>query len=345
MSILGFAIIGCGNIAPFHAEALKNVSGANLVSVCDINYDKAVQLAERYDAEAYYNYHMMLMNKAVDVVIVCLPSSMHEDFAVQAAEAGKHVIIEKPLDISLTKCDAIISACERNNVKLSVIFPCRFKDAAMVLMNAVNKGRFGRITIADVQVKWFRSQEYYDTAGWRGTWEYDGGGALMNQSIHYIDLLQSYMGQVDSVYAYCDTLARKIEVEDTAVAVLKFKNGAMATIQGATSTYPGLDVRIGIHGTDGSAILNGESLEVWEFKEMSHEDTVLKRSLQNTSSSGAKDPTAFIDFKGHQYQIEDMIDAIKNNREPKVNGHEGRKSVAIISAIYESARTGKMVKL
>ena len=343
MKKIGFAIVGCGNIAPFHADALDKISNAKLVATCDNIASNAESLASKYAATPYSDYTEMLKNDEVDVVSICLPSSLHEAFAVQAAEAGKHVIVEKPLDISLEKCDAIIAACEKNQVKLAVFFPTRFKEVSIAIKNAINAGRFGKITMADAQIKWYRDQEYYDAGGWRGTWKYDGGGALMNQSIHYIDLMQSFMGPVESVFAHCETLARDIEVEDTAVVSLKFKDGALGVIQGATSIYPGLDAKVGIHGTDGSVILNGESLEVWEFKEMSNDDIKLKESLQDTSSSGAKDPTAFINSKGHQLQFEDMIEAIQMDREPEVNGYEGRKAVAIIAAIYKSSREGKLV--
>ena len=345
MSTIGFAIVGCGNIAPFHADALESIPGARLVAVCDKITYNTERLAEKHGATSYTDYTEMLKQDDVDVVNICLPSSMHEPFAIQAAKAGKHIMVEKPLDITLEKCDAIISACEKNNVKLSVIFPTRFKESSIIIKKAIKEGRFGQITMADVQVKWYRNQAYYDAGGWRGTWEYDGGGALMNQSIHSIDQLQDMMGPVESVYAYCETLARDIEVEDTAVAVVKFKSGALGTIQGTTTVYPGLDVRLGIHGTKGSAVLNGESLEVWDFKDSTSEDVVLKAKFQKTSSSGAKDPTAFIDSKGHQIQIENMVESIKLDIVPEVSGAEGRKSVEIISAIYQSAREGRMVKL
>ncbi len=343
MKTLGFAIVGCGNIAPFHADALSKIADAKLVAVCDKMAYNTEHLAEKFGATPYTDYTEMLKQDDIDVVSICLPSSLHEPFAIQAAEAGKHIIVEKPLDITLEKCNTIIAACDANNVKLAVIFPTRFKESSIVVKEAIEAGRFGKITMADAQVKWYRDQEYYDAGGWRGTWKYDGGGALMNQSIHYIDLLLSLMGPVESVYAHCETLARDIEVEDTAVATLKFKSGALGIIQGTTTVYPGLDVRIGIHGTDGSAVLDGESLDVWEFKDATPADIKLKAKLQKTGSSGAKDPTAFIDSKGHQLQFEDMIEAIKMDRQPEVNGYEGRKSVEVISAIYQSSREGKPI--
>jgi UDP-N-acetyl-2-amino-2-deoxyglucuronate dehydrogenase len=343
MKTIGFAIVGCGNIAPFHADALDKIPNAKLVAICDKMAYNTEHLTQKFNATPYTDYAEMLKQDDIDVVNICLPSSLHEPFAIQAAEAGKHIIVEKPLDITLEKCDAIIAACESNNVKLAVIFPSRFKESAIVVKQAIEAGRFGKITLADAHVKWYRDQEYYDAGGWRGTWKYDGGGALMNQSIHYIDLLQSFMGPIESVYAHCETLARDIEVEDTAVATLKFKNGALGVIEGATSIYPGLDVRIGIHGTDGSAVLDGETLDVWEFKDANPEDIILKAKLQKTGSSGAKDPTAFMDSKGHQLQFEDMIEAIQLGRDPEVSGYEGRKSVEIISAIYQSSKEGKPI--
>jgi len=255
----------------------------------------------------------------------------------------KHVMVEKPLDITPEKCDRIIAVCRKNGVKLATIFPSRFKPGASAIKDAIAAGRFGKLTIGDVSVKWFRTQEYYDSGQWRGTWEFDGGGALMNQSIHYIDVLQDIMGPVESVSARCETLVKKIEVEDTAVAIIKFKSGALGTITGTTTTYPGLDARIGIHGEHGSAILEGESLITWEFSETLPEDEQIKASIAETKSSGASDPTKNLRSEGHQLQIADMVDAINDDREPMVNGESGKKAVEIICAIYESGRNNGAV--
>jgi len=342
-SKLGFAVVGCGNIGPFHAEAIAHIEEAELRAVCDVVAKNAEQMAEKYHADSYSDLEEVLKRDDVDIMNICLPSGMHEEAAVAAAEAGKHLVIEKPLDITLEKCDRIIEASERNNVKLAVIFPSRFGEPFLRARQAIDEGRFGKLVLGDAQVKWYRSHEYYDSGGWRGTWEMDGGGALMNQSIHSIDCLQALMGDVESVYARCETLVRKIEVEDTAVAVLKFTNGALGIIEGATSIYPGLDARIGIHGENGSAVLEAGNLVAWEFTDKRDEDaTALERKKE---SSGAKDPTKFIDWKGHHAQLADMVKAVKEDRKPIVDGYEGRKAVEIIVAVYKSARDGTPVEL
>ena len=338
MSKIGFAIIGCGNIAPFHAEAIRDTEGAELVAVCDKEADRAAGLAEKFPAEVYTDFSELLKRDDVDVVNICLPSGLHEPLTIQAANAGKHVMVEKPLDITLEKCDRIIAVCKKNTVKLATIFPARFTRGPAAIKNAMSQGRFGTLTLADVAVKWFRTQEYYDSVDWRGTWDFDGGGALMNQSIHYIDMLQDIMGPVESVSAYCSTRVRNMEAEDTAVALLRFKNGALGTITGTTVAYPGLDARVGIHGENGSAILEGETLVTWAFKESTEEDRELKSGMSETRSSGASDPTKNIKSSGHQLQVEDMVAAINEDREPMVSGESGRKAVEIICAIYQSAR-------
>jgi len=338
MSEIKFAIVGCGNIAPFHVEAIRGSEGAELVAVCDTNEKRVVEFAKEYAVDAYTDFTEMLKRDDIDVVNICLPSGLHKPLAIQAAHAGKHVMVEKPLDITLEKCDSIIDACKKNSVKLATIFPSRFSQGPAAVKRAIEAGRFGKLTLGDVAVKWFRTQEYYDSGDWRGTWEFDGGGALMNQSIHYIDVLQYLMGPVKSVSAICATLVKHIEVEDTAVAIIKFENGALGTITGTTTAYPGLDARIGIHGENGSAVLEGESLVTWDFSSPLPEDKDTVISLSETKSSGASDPTKNLRSEGHRLQVSDMVAAIHEAREPMVNGESGRKAVEIICAIYESGR-------
>jgi predicted dehydrogenase len=337
MNTIKFAIIGCGNIAPFHAEAIKNIDSAELTAVCDLDKDRAEKLGEQYSVEAFSDFSVMLEKADVDVVNICLPSALHEKCTIEAAHAGKHIIVEKPLDITIEKCDNIIAACELNNVKLAVIYQNRFKKAVSMVENAINEGRFGKLTLADAQVKWYRSQEYYDSADWRGTWEFDGGGTLMNQSIHFIDILQSLMGPVKSISAKCATLAKNIEVEDTAVAILQFENGALGVIEGTTAAYPGMFGRIGIHGSKGSAVIEGEAITYWEFEDKQSGDENVVSSFTLKSSGGDNDPNSNFSHEGHKLQIEDMVKAIHKNRKPKIDGCEGRKAVEIIKTIYRSS--------
>jgi predicted dehydrogenase len=266
---------------------------------------------------------------------------------VKAAGLGKHVVVEKPLEITLARCDAIIDACDRAGVRLCTIFPSRFSPANARLKEAIEAGRFGRLTMGDTYVKWWRTQDYYDSGGWRGTWDLDGGGALMNQAIHNVDLLCWLMGDVESIMAHTATLAHeRIEVEDTAVACLKFRNGALGVIEAATSAYPGLLKRTEIHGDRGSARVEQDDISLWEFQEKLPSDREIHAAIAGRSAgnSGASDPRG-ISHVGHRDQLSDFLQAIDEGRAPLVDGREGRRSVEVIRAIYLSAQTGQLVGL
>jgi predicted dehydrogenase len=289
----------------------------------------------------------MLAHPGVDIVCVCTPSGAHRDPAVKSARAGKHVVVEKPLEITLARCDAIIEACESAGVRLCTIFPSRFTSANVRLKEAVTGGRFGRLTLGDTYVKWWRTQEYYDSGGWRGTWNLDGGGALMNQAIHNVDLLYWLMGDVESIVAQTATLAHhRIEVEDTAVASLRFKNGALGVIEAATSAYPGLLKRTEIQGDRGSARVEQDDITLWEFQEKVPSDNEIFAAMagQTGFKAGASDPRG-ITHVGHRDQLIDFVEAIDKGRDPLVDGKEGRKSVEIIRAIYRASESGQAVKL
>jgi predicted dehydrogenase len=342
----GFGIIGCGMIAEFHTKAIREIEGSRVVAAFDSipgRADKLVALAGG-DCKAYDDMDRMLADPRVDVVCVCTPSGAHRDPSVAAANAGKHVVVEKPLEITLPRCDAIIDACNKNGVRLCAIFPSRFSAANMALKEAIDAGRFGRLTLGDTYVKWWRTQEYYDSGGWRGTWQLDGGGALMNQAIHNVDLLQWLMGDVATIQAMTDRLAHeRIEVEDTAVAILRFKNGALGVIEAATSAYPGLLKRTEIHGDQGSARVEQDDITLWEFKEKRPGDDE-RVSRKGTLSGGAADPKD-ISHAGHREQLSDFLRAIDSGGNPRVDGRDGRKSVEIIRAIYKSAQSGQPVAL
>jgi UDP-N-acetyl-2-amino-2-deoxyglucuronate dehydrogenase len=266
---------------------------------------------------------------------------------VAAARAGKHVLVEKPLEVTLARCDQIIDECERHGVHLATIFQSRFHDAGRRIKRAVDEGRFGRLTMGDAYVKWHRSQEYYDSGAWRGTWDRDGGGALMNQGIHSVDLLTWLMGPVIEIQALTAMLAhQRIEVEDTAVASLRFANGALGVIEAATSVYPGYLKRIEIHGTGGSAVLEEEDLKTWDFAKHQRGDEVILEQMKRSQSSGggASDPAA-IGHHGHAMVFRDFLASVREGRPPAVDGHEGRRSVEIILGVYQSAETGKVVRL
>jgi UDP-N-acetyl-2-amino-2-deoxyglucuronate dehydrogenase len=343
----GFAIIGCGMIARFHAKAIADVKGAKLVAC----YDSYAPAVEKFSAETgcrgYTNLDKMLADPAVQLVTIGTPSGAHMEPAVAAAEAGKHVIVEKPLEITLKRCDKIIAACAKNKVKLSTVFPSRFHDSSQELKRAIEAKRFGRLTLGDAYVKWFRTQQYYDSGAWRGTWKLDGGGALMNQAVHSVDLLTWLMGPVIEVTAHASTIAHeRIAVEDVCVATLKFANGALGTIEATTAAYPGYLKRIEIHGSEGTAVIEEEDIKIWEFAKKHNRDDVMKSRMAESKSGGggASDPTA-IGHHAHAKQFADVVDSVKKNRVPFVDGAEGRRSVEIILAIYKSAETRKAVRL
>lgn len=343
----GFGIVGCGMIARFHARAIADVRGAKLVGCYSRRAEGAEQFAAEQGCAAHATFSAMLKDPRVDVVTICTPSGAHLEPAVAAAKAGKHVIVEKPLEITLKRCDRIIEACDENGVRLATVFPSRFHESSRALKDAVMANRFGRLTLGDAYVKWYRTQAYYDSGAWRGTWELDGGGALMNQAIHNVDLLQWLMGPVAEVHAQTALLAHeRIAVEDTAVAALRFENGALGVIEATTSVYPGYLKRIELHGTAGSAAMEEEDLVRWDFAKALKRDEAIHTAMQRTKSGGggAADPKA-IGHHGHARQFQDFVDALKKSRPLAIDGREGRKAVEIILAIYKSAETGRAVKL
>jgi UDP-N-acetyl-2-amino-2-deoxyglucuronate dehydrogenase len=344
---LGFGIIGCGMIANFHARAIAEVRGARLVGGYDAVPAAADRLAGSFGCKAYYRLKDMLADPAIDVVTIGTPSGAHLEPAVAAAREGKHVIVEKPLEITLRRCDKIIDECRKACVTLSTIFPSRFHQASRELKRAVDQGRFGTLALGDAIVKWYRTQAYYDSGAWRGTWRLDGGGALMNQAIHSVDLLAWLMGPVAEVRAQTALLAhQRIAVEDTAVAVLRFANGALGTIEASTAAFPGYLKRIEIHGSAGSAVLEEEDLVKWDFAKRIKADRAIIRKMgeKKSTGGGAADPAA-IGHHGHARQFQDVVNAIRKGGSPMIDGPEGRRAVEIILAIYKSAETGRAVAL
>jgi predicted dehydrogenase len=281
----------------------------------------------------------MLKNEDIDVVNICTPSGLHCEHVLAAARAGKHVLCEKPLDVTREKLDLMVQGCKDAGVKLGGIFQRRTNAAAIQTRNAVREGKLGNIVLASAYLKYYRDQEYYDSAEWRGTWELDGGGALANQGIHGIDLLQWMAGDVESVYARCATLARKIDVEDTAVVSIKFKNGALGIIEGATSVYPGQDTVFSVHGANGSVTIGDKGFYEWKF--LDSEETAPE------AGDGFGGPNCGWNSTntGHTKQIQDMAEAVLYDRQPMVPGEEARKAVDLLLAIYESSRKGIEIKL
>lgn len=342
----GWGIIGCGMIAKFHARAIADMKGAKLVACHSRSMEKAVEFANSFGGKPYTDLNEMLANPSLDIVTICTPSGAHLEPGLAAARAGKHLLVEKPLEVTTARCDKLIEACDKAGVRLGTIFPSRFHRSSQLLKSAIDSDRFGAIAMASAYVKWFRTQQYYDSGAWRGTWKLDGGGALMNQAIHSVDLLQWLMGPVRSVSAFTTLRAHeRIEVEDAAVASLEFESGALGAIEATTAAYPGSLKRIEIAGSAGFATLEEEALIKWDFAKSLKSDAKIIEGMQsNSTGGGAADPAA-IGHKAHQSLFEDFAKAIKSNKPNSIDGAEGRKSVELINAIYKASKTGKRVLL
>lgn len=338
----GFGIVGVGMIAEFHAKALRDMAGARLVASCSRRADAVAGFAGRHGGAAYTDIDAFLAHDGLDVVVICTPSGAHLEPCLAAAAAGKHVVCEKPLEVTVERVDRMIAACEDAGVMLAGIFPRRFNPSTALLKQAVEAGRFGRIASADAYVKWWRTQAYYDSGAWRGTWELDGGGALMNQSIHTIDLLLHVMGDVSAVRAQTRLVAHSgIEVEDSAVAMLEFESGALGVIQGSTACWSrgGHPAEVQIAGEGGSAFMADDRFRVWEFADAGADDDRIRREFgiaADAAGAGAANPAA-IDHRWHQRNLEDAVAALRDGRTPGIDGREARRSVALIRAIYDSA--------
>lgn len=344
---IGFGIIGVGAIAKTHAFALSKSDKCFFAGAYDMNRERVEAFCKEHGGKAYCELEEFLASDDFQVVVIATPSGLHHDLAIAALKAKKHVLVEKPLEITVQRCNDIIEEGRKQDRLVGGIFQSRFYEAPRLVKKALDEGRFGKLTLVEASVKWFRSQEYYDSGAWRGTWEIDGGGALMNQSIHAIDLLSWFGGDVQCIDGYTETIAHeRIEVEDNGVAILKFKNGALGVIEGSTSIYPGFIKRLEVCGTQGSAILEDESLVAWSFKDETPEDDVIRKRFADANSTmgGASDPGA-INYVGHMLQFEDFAEAVRNGGKPFVTGEEAAKAVRIINGIYESVKKGASVAL
>lgn len=337
-----FGIIGGGMIANFHAQAIQAMDQGRLGAIYARNPSKADDLAKKYNCKAYSDLSLLLADPTIDIVTIATPSGAHLEPTIAAAKAGKHIVCEKPLEVTPARIQQMIATCKTYNVVLAGIFNRRFNWAMQAFKKAITDGRFGKLTLCDAYVKWYRTQEYYDSGAWRGTWELDGGGALMNQSIHTIDQLLYLAGPIKRLSASTTCLIHEgIEVEDTAVAILEFENGARGVIQGATSCWSstGHPAEVHICGSEGSVFMSDESFRTWDFKTAAPEDDFVKNNLMEGAAvgMGANDPSA-INFDGHLRNFEDVVEAIEKGRPPLITGAEGLKVVQVIDAIYRSAR-------
>ncbi|WHX40244.1 Gfo/Idh/MocA family oxidoreductase [Mesobacillus sp. AQ2] len=337
--MVNFAIVGCGHIAKKHAEAITKAEGANLVAVCDTDQSKMEPFIEQYNVQGYTQLTEMLKNDEIHVINICTPSGFHANIAVESANAKKHIVVEKPIAMTLEDTDAIIHACKENDVKLSVVHPNRFRPVMIELKKAMDEQKLGKLSHANATVRWNRNDEYYNQAPWRGTKEFDGG-VLMNQAIHNLDLILWLMGDVEEVYSMEATRLRNIESEDVSTGVIRFKNGALGIVEAATTIYPSnLEETISVFGETGTIKVGGKTaslVEHWNVQDMTAE------AVNDIVETVKNDP---IGKPGHQCIIEDMVEAIKEDREPIVTGLDGRKALELVRAFYESASSNKPVKI
>lgn len=341
MSKVRFALMGCGRIAKKHAEILSSsIKGAELVAVCDSDFSRAKAFAEKYNLPAYPNVRALLEKEAVDVVCILTPSGSHAKNTLEVASCGKHVVVEKPMALTLSDADAMIRACDQHGVKLFVVKQNRYNLPVIKLKEALDQNRFGKLVLGTLRVRWCRPQAYYDQDAWRGTWAMDGG-VLTNQASHHIDLLEWFMGDVESVFAKSATQLVNIEAEDTGVAVLKFKNGALGVIEATTATRPkDLEGSVSVLGEKGAVEIGGfavNEIKTWNFIEDKPEDKgILEGCFQN--------PPDVYGF-GHVAYLQNVVDCIAHNKKALVGGLEGRRSLELINALYESIETGKEITL
>ncbi|CAG7618730.1 Gfo/Idh/MocA family protein [Paenibacillus allorhizosphaerae] len=325
-----FAIVGCGAISSAHFTGIERAEEAELVAVCDADPNRAEQHAQRYNVRKYTDYGKLLADPDVDVVCLATPSGVHPQQTIMAAQAGKHIVCEKPIAIRLDDVERMISACAEAGVQLATIFPRRVSPAAIYVKRLLDDGKLGKLSLCSGYVKFYRSQAYYDSAGWRGTWAMDGGGAMMNQGIHTIDLLQWLAGPVRSLFGYARPVLRNIEVEDTAVVSLQFQSGALGSIEATTTAHKQPDHRIIIHGDRGTVELTG--------------DEVTALAIDGEQLELPQFAPFQVVPDGHAVLIRDMALAIRDRRRPMITGEDGRHALEIILGTYESERSGQPVR-
>jgi predicted dehydrogenase len=340
MAPIGVAVAGCGMIGGIHVTALKEIPEAVAVGAWSRSPERAKQFAADHRIRAYGSYAELLADPAVQAVIVCLPSGYHAEYGIKAANAGKHVIVEKPIDVTEARAQALIDACRKADRHLSVIFQCRYTPASRKVRKALDAGVLGTLILGDAYVKWYRTPQYYAGSAWRGTKAIEGGGALINQAIHTIDLLQWFMGGVKRVSGAVRTSTHAIESEDLGVAVVEFLNGAVGVIEGTTAVQPGFKERLEIHGQKGSATIEGGHVTAWKVEGCVEADYV---DPQPASFGGTASPV--ITHVNHTAQLADIFGAIRAGRPSPVSGEEGLKALRIVRGIYESSATGRWVEV
>jgi UDP-N-acetyl-2-amino-2-deoxyglucuronate dehydrogenase len=327
-------LLGAGNISDTHARAARAINGVEIAAVCGANRDRVARLTAAYGGAAYDDIDAFLAHRPMDIVAIGSPSGLHADQTIKAMRSGLHVLVEKPLDVTTSKVDTVIAEAARAGVKVGVFFQDRLRPDVVAMKMLIDAGRLGKPVFASGRVKWYRPPEYYGASRWRGTLALDGGGALMNQAIHTVDLLQWLFGPVAEVCARTATRIHSIEAEDTAAAVLRFENGALGVIEATTSVFPGYARRVEVTGAEGTLILEGDRLISADLRSPVAVGMASPTDLESTASPVVSDCTP------HQRVFEDFIRAVETNGTPACDAREGRASVAIVEAVYRSARDG-----
>lgn len=340
----GFGIVGAGLVSVFHGDAINAAEEAELVSCTDLNKERLDKFCADKNCEAAESFEAMLADDRIDVINVLTPNAFHAQFAIPAMKAGKHVIVEKPPEMTLEKVDDMIAARDENGVKCAISLQVRFRKPIEAIKAAIESGRFGRLYQGDTYMKWFRPTDYYLMDDWRSKRDM-GAGVTIQHAFHYIDLLHHLMGEIDTVNAQMYNLAHpEVELEDTVLAFISYKNGAKGVVQGSTAMWPGTDIRIEINGENGTAIMQGERIIVWDFKDEQPGDEEIRNIGTGTIKTAAGGAADFAYFE-HMYMVEDMIDAIKNDRSPRVSLESSRGSLELALAMYKSADEGAPVQL
>jgi len=345
---VGFAVVGLG-MGRHHCKAIQTAPGARLVAVCDIDEERLQPTAEEHSCKAYADFGALLKDEEIEVVNIATPSGIHAEMGIQATEAGKHLIVEKPADILPERIDALIAAGQRHSVKIGGIFQSRMNPLNIRIRQAIQGGSLGELIGIHGHLPWYRKQSYYEGrhGSWKGTWDMDGGGSLMNQGVHTVDLLQWLIGPVASVMGMFGVFGHEIQAEDQSVALLLFEYGALGKLYTTTCCYPGYDQLLTIYGTKGSILKQEGVLQAWKLmddEEGKEEEEMLGLYGEKKSASGASDPMA-VSFDGHTQIVADMVVALQEEREPMITLESARHAVEIINAIYESNRTGREVKV
>lgn len=344
---LRFGIVGPGTVAQLHSRAIQQASGAEVTAVYGRDDSKTSAFAAQHGLTPYTNLDEFFSSPEVDAISIATASGTHLEIGLQAAQSGKHILCEKPLEVTPRRAEQLITACAKHDVRLGVFFQARLDECTRLAKAAIVNGRLGRLMLASCQMRWYRSQEYYDSASWRGTRALDGGGCLMNQGIHTLDLLVHLVGMPEEVLAFQGPVThQRIEVEDNLCASVRFKNGAVGTIEASTSCAPGFPRRVEISGEKGTIGIEDNRIVRWTFAEEGPEDNEIIRQFSSGANSvgGAADPTA-IDVKGHRLLVEDFVRSVRNGTVPCINGVEGKKAVDFVCAVYDSIESGQAVRL